>query len=220
MNLSLSLARAFPPLPKVLLCVSLICAPLSADAFSLTQSPAQVPVMMLKPLIKVRPVRRYTSAKILLHLSEDDNDLVDASVSPTLYTPIDRPLLAIVDTVGLTIFALIGKSSHSSDGPVDLVGVFSTAFPFITAWLATSPITGIYSPDERGGDTNMATSTAIKVAKGWAVAIPLGIVLRGLLKGYAPPLPFVVVTLITTLAILAATRVLFNIVENLFVELI
>jgi hypothetical protein len=137
-----------------------------------------------------------------------------------LSTPIDRPLLAIVDIIGLIIFALIGKSSHSSDGSVDLVGVVFTAFPFVTAWLATSPITGIYSPDERGDGTNMATSTVIKVAKGWAVAIPLGIMLRVLIKGYAPPLSFVVVTLITTLVILAVTRVLFNVLENLFVELI
>lgn len=174
----------------------------------------------LKPILKVGPVKRYSSPKILLHLSDDDSGHANGNVSPKLYTPIDRPLLAIVDTIGLIIFALLGKSSHNSDGLVDLVGVLFTAFPFVTAWLATSSITGVYSPDERGDGTNMATSTIIKVAKGWAVAIPLGIMLRVLLKGYAPPLSFVVVTLISTLVILAVTRVLFNVVENLFVELI
>jgi hypothetical protein len=81
-------------------------------------------------------------------------------------------------------------------------------------------MTGVYSPDERSPDINMATSTAIKVAKGWALAIPAGIVLRGVIKGYAPPVPFIIVTLISTLVILAGVRVLFNVLENFFVEFV
>jgi hypothetical protein len=155
-----------------------------------------------------------------LFSSEKNDPFKDADLSPKLYTPADRPVLAIADVIGLIIFALIGKSSHSADGSLDLPGVLFTAFPFVTAWLATSPITGVYSPDERGGDTNMAASTSIKVAKGWLGAIPLGIVMRGLLKGYAPPVPFIIVTMISTLVILAGIRLLFNVVENFFVELV
>jgi hypothetical protein len=129
-------------------------------------------------------------------------------------------VLAVIDVIGLIIFAFIGKSSHSADGSIDVEGVLSTAFPFVTAWLASSPLTGVYSPDERGGDTNMISSTAIKVAKGWALAVPLGIAMRGVLKGYVPPVPFIIVTMISTLVILAGIRLLFNVVENFFVELV
>ena len=52
------------------------------------------------------------------------------------------------------------------------------------------------------------------------VAIPLGIVLRGVIKGYVPPVPFMVVTLISTLVILAGVRVVFSVAEDFFVELV
>ena len=187
------------------------------NAFSFTPLPSRA---MLKPVLTAEPfVDRCHSAKIGLHLYNDDDNTVDDSF-PTIYTPADRPLLAIVDAVAIIVFALIGKSSHSADGSIDVLGVLSTAFPFIGAWLVTSPMTGVYSPDERSPDTNMATSTAIKVAKGWALAIPAGIVLRGVIKGYAPPVPFIIVTLISTLVILAGVRVLFNVLENFFVEFV
>lgn len=137
-----------------------------------------------------------------------------------IYTPTDRPLLAIIDTISLIVFAAIGKSSHSANGDLDILAVLMTAFPFVTAWLSTSPLTGVYSPDDTSDESNVIVSTGMKVVKGWAVAVPLGIALRGAVKGYVPPTPFIIVTLISTLVILVGVRVLFAIAEDVFVELV
>lgn len=157
-----------------------------------------------------------------LRLSGKDDDTIEdfsaSSTGDSFYTPLDRPLLALVDAVALVIFAAIGKSSHSADGSLDPLAVLITAFPFVTAWLTTSPLTGVYSPDERG--ENVLSSTALKVGKGWILAVPLGIALRGAIKGYVPPVPFVIVTLISTLVILAGVRILFSVLEDFFVELV
>jgi hypothetical protein len=48
----------------------------------------------------------------------------------------------------------------------------------------------------------------------------LGVVLRGVIKGYAPPVPFIIVTLVSTFVILVLARVLFAIVEDVFVEIV
>ncbi|KAL7458054.1 hypothetical protein ACHAWC_009556 [Mediolabrus comicus] len=136
-----------------------------------------------------------------------------------MYTPFNRPLLAAIDTIALIIFAAIGKSSHTTTGDIDIIAVLLTAFPFVTSWLLTSPITNVYSPDT-SDSSNILLSTAKKVVKGWGVAIPLGVVLRGVIKGYAPPVPFIIVTLISTFIILVLARVLFAIVEDVFVEIV
>ncbi|KAL7541945.1 hypothetical protein ACHAXR_011380 [Thalassiosira sp. AJA248-18] len=155
-----------------------------------------------------------SSSSTPLHMNKIDED-----PSTSLYTPLDRPLLAVVDTISLVIFAAIGKSSHSSvDGSLDLLAVLVTAFPFVSAWLATSPLTGVYSPDDRGN--NIFASTAVTIGKGWIVAVPLGIALRGVIKGYVPPVPFMIVTLISTLVILVGVRILFSVVEDFFVEFV
>jgi hypothetical protein len=151
---------------------------------------------------------------------DEEMNISSSSDDPTskIYTPLDRPLLAILDTLSLTIFAAIGKSSHSDDGSLDAIAVLLTAFPFITAWLVTSPLTRVYSPDDR--DTNVAASTALKVGQGWILAVPLEIVARGIIKGYVPPVPFMIVTLISTLVILAGVRIIFSVMEDFFVELV
>lgn len=52
------------------------------------------------------------------------------------------------------------------------------------------------------------------VATGRIVAIPFGCIFRGVIKGYAPPLPFVIVTTIVTVVILGGTRMLYSLVED------
>ena len=155
-----------------------------------------------------------TSSKLCMNQIDEDT----GKLSSKIYTPLDRPLLAVVDTISLVIFAAIGKSSHSGDGSLDLLAVLVTAFPFVTSWLATSPLTGVYSPDDR--DSNVLSSTAVKIGKGWLIAVPLGIVARGVIKGYVPPVPFMIVTLISTLVILTGVRILFSVAEDFFVELV
>lgn len=163
--------------------------------------------------------------------STTDDDVV------TYYTPADRPILATVDTISLLLFAAIGKSSHSPDSDVggidddNIVGILSTALPFVVAWLTTSPLTGIYSPDtsqqirlvnnnddDNNNNNSLLVTTATSIGKGWAVAIPLGIGLRGTMKGYVPPMPFVIVTLIATFVILVGMRLLYTVLEDFYLE--
>ena len=102
------------------------------------------------------------------------------------------------------------------DNPV--VGVLSTALPFVAAWMTTSPFTGVYSPDDESSDEDVLSNAARKVGGGWIVAVPLGIALRGVAGGYAPPVPFVIVTMISTFVILAGLRILYLVAEDFFVE--
>lgn len=83
-----------------------------------------------------------------------------------------------------------------------LVVVVTVAFPFLLSWFATSPFTGVYSKNDDG-----VLQTTLK---GWIVAIPLGCVFRGVIKGYVPPLPFVIVTMIATLVVLGGTRFVYS----------
>lgn len=156
----------------------------------------------------------------------DDGDNNDSGgegflMTTTTATPLDRPLLAAVDAAALLGFAAVGKASHSTtDGSLDVFAVLSVALPFLLAWFATSPLTGVYQPTPKTLDSNLAVTTVRQVAPGWAVAIPLGCVLRGLIKGYVPPTAFVIVTLIATLVILTLARLAFAFVEDFFVELV
>lgn len=152
--------------------------------------------------------------------SSNESNIDSNSGFQKMYTPINRPLLAVIDTISLVVFAAIGKSSHSANGDLDILAVLMTAFPFVTAWLSTSPLTGVYSPDDTSDESNIIVSTGLKVVKGWAIAVPLGIALRGAIKGYVPPTPFIIVTLISTLVILVGVRVLFAIAEDVFVEMV
>jgi hypothetical protein len=141
-------------------------------------------------------------------LSMVNSDFDEESIA--LSTPANNPLLAAIDFAALVVFAGIGKASHSADGSLDIQGILTTAFPFLVAWFATSPFTGIY--DDRNGQ---GVIDAGKVAaKGWIIAIPIGCVLRGVIRGYVPPLPFVIVTMIVTLVILGGSRMLFTIVDD------
>lgn len=171
--------------------------------------------------------RRFLPTSLfVIKSSSDKNDSSSLNRSSsaveesTIYTPLNRPLLAVIDIISLIIFAVIGKSSHNTNGDPDVVAVLMTAFPFVTAWLSTSPVTNVYSPDDTSDDSNVLVSTAKKIIKGWAVAVPLGIALRGVIKGYFPPISFIIVTLISTFIILVVVRVLFAILEDVFVEIV
>ncbi|KAL7470040.1 hypothetical protein ACHAXS_010289 [Conticribra weissflogii] len=208
-----------------LLVILLVSSP--AESFAVPQRLGRTQLMSTTSLVSGRkknlaandPTNASRTKPTLLSLPNDENQS-DIQNNPTIYSPLDRPVLALVDTLSLIIFAAVGKSSHSPDGSLDFVAVLVTAFPFIASWIATSPLTGVYSPDERGEEVNLVGSTVFKVGKGWALAIPLGIALRGVVKGYIPPVSFMVVTLIATLVILGGARVLFSVAEDFFVEFV
>lgn len=130
-------------------------------------------------------------------------------------TPIDRPVLSLIDAGMLFAFAAVGKASHNPDGSLDFLAVATTAFPFLSSWFATAPFLGCYTP-QATADLKSAVSTT---AKGWILAVPLGCALRGIIKGYVPPIPFIIVTLVATLVLLSAGRAGYTALSEVFVEL-
>ena len=147
-------------------------------------------------------------SSITLSQSQENND-----AGSGLSTPFSNPPLAALDVVALICFAAVGKASHAPDGSIDLSAVLVTGFPFLLTWLATAPLTGVYQDlhmTKSNADTaDIVKGALVQTAKGWALAVPLGCALRGVIKGYVPPAPFVIVTLIATLVILGSFRVVY-----------
>lgn len=183
----------------------------AGDTFAFSSSPSSVVSRSILLKRDFAPVGiKNARCRLRVHQNSDSDDT-------SLSTPLDRPVLALVDLASLLTFAAVGKASHTPDGSIDPIATASVAFPFLTAWFAISPLTGVYSQDERGG--SLILETFIKSGKGWIVAIPLGCVIRGIIKGYVPPAPFVVVTMVATFVILGLGRLLFAVLEDFFVEL-
>ena len=158
---------------------------------------------------------RLTQKTSALNMELEDSSSSDPSPPTTTaesYSAIDRPVLALLDLVSLLVFAAIGRASHASDGSIDVLATCQTALPFVVAWFTSSFFTGVYGPVGDDDTSNVVVQSWKQTARGWIVAVPLGCVGRGLIKGYVPPVPFVVVTMIATLVILGTTRMLYNIV--------
>ena len=148
--------------------------------------------------------------------SNDDEGRDSLATDGVPSSPLDRPILSAIDATALFIFAGIGKASHSAvDGSLDVFAVLVTAFPFLVSWFLIAPLVGSYTPEA----TRDVKSAVIQTAKGWALAVPMGCLLRGVIKGYVPPIPFVIVTLISTLVILSAGRAGYTFLTELYVEM-
>jgi hypothetical protein len=104
------------------------------------------------------------------------------------------------DVGALLAFASIGRLSHGE--PLDLE-VAATALPFIAGWLTAAPFLGGYGPKATGASVPDAALTALKC---WGVGMPLGLVIRGIAKGYVPPTTFAAITLGVTLVLLVGWR--------------
>ena len=149
----------------------------------------------------------------LFAITEDEQAVAAISSSPK-----DRPVLAAIDLASLFVFAAVGKASHASDGSLDLIGTAITAAPFIASWFLTAPFTGVYEKLVYNADQSSTKDVAIvsfvQTFKGWALAVPLGCAARGVIKGYVPPVPFIVVTLLATLVLLGGTRALYAVIAD------
>lgn len=67
----------------------------------------------------------------------------------------------------------------------------------------SAPLLGGYGREATRGLVRPAAITAAKV---WALATPLGLVFRGLSRGYVPPVPFVIVSLVATAVVMVGWR--------------
>lgn len=109
------------------------------------------------------------------------------------------------DILFLILFAWIGRASHVSTA-VDFE-LLKTADPFIAGWVVAAYFLGDYFPDKES--PKGVGASALSGAKTWAVGVPLGIAIRSFSKGELPPLPFVVVSMVSTLVLVVGWRVLF-----------
>ena len=174
-----------------------LAAPISA--FSVGRSVAiQRPTVASSPLFRADYSTEMT--RCFMTLSSDEK---------SIDSPLDRPLLAALDFASLLLFALIGTASHATAG-VDFLAVFAVAVPFLISWFAITPFLGLYSDKA----TTDKMGALLNASKGWIVAIPMGCILRGIIKGYIPPIPFVVVTMIATLILIGGTRVAYTAVNE------
>jgi hypothetical protein len=115
------------------------------------------------------------------------------------------PALAAGDLAALLAFAAVGRASHGE--PLDPASLLATAGPFLAAWFPVAlALGGLKPPDKGKGAGAGAGAAALAAAKVWLVAVPLGIALRSLVRGYAPPAVFVGVTMGVTLFVMVGWR--------------
>lgn len=109
--------------------------------------------------------------------------------------------LVVGDTFALLLFAIIGRWQH---GEIVDIETLTTALPFMIGWFSAAVWLNGYGKSARGG--NGILPAAGVAAKCWAVGIPVGIILRGIFRGYVPPLTFAIVTSCTTGVFLVGWR--------------
>jgi hypothetical protein len=74
---------------------------------------------------------------------------------------------------------------------------------WFAGWFSTGSLLGAYG---RGAQDGYVAPAALAAVKTWAVATPLSLAIRGLIKGYIPPTPFIVVSFGVTGALLIGWR--------------
>jgi hypothetical protein len=114
------------------------------------------------------------------------------------------PILIAGDIAAIVLFAAIGRGNHGEG--LFISDVLATAAPFLVGWFGSAPVTKTFGKDATGNKPGPAAASA---AKGWAVGIPLGLLLRGISKGAVPPKPFIAVTLVATGVFLVGWRAWF-----------
>lgn len=117
-------------------------------------------------------------------------------------SPLARAALLVGGDVGaLVLFACIGRLTHGE--PLDAAAVLATAGPFLAGWLPAAALLGGYGARASRAGAGAAAATA---AKAWAVGIPVGLVVRSLVRGYMPDKSFLLVSLAVTGVLLIGWR--------------
>lgn len=113
-------------------------------------------------------------------------------------------LLAAGDVGVFLVFAALGRRSHGEAAGIAAVGqVLETAAPFVIGWLAIAPLVGAF---------RLGTLENPKVLLGrsllaWLLALPVGLLLRMLIRQSAfPPISFAVTTFLIVGVLLGAWR--------------
>jgi hypothetical protein len=187
-------------------------AMMRSSSSSIASSTTRTTTTTQRHMVEPQDMTRLTSSA-----KKSSPDEGKSSALSSFASPLNQPILAALDVGALVVFAAVGKASHASDGSLDLWAVFQTALPFVLAWFSTSFLTGVYSNLDSSSSSSSSTvennewlfDSWKQTAVGWIIAMPLGCVGRGIIKGYPPPAPFVIVTMIATLILLGGTRTLY-----------
>ena len=83
------------------------------------------------------------------------------------------------------------------------IETFTTAAPFIVGCLASASLLDGFGKVAQGGEG--VKSAAIMAGQIWAIGIPAGLLIRYGIKGYLP-VPFAIVSLVTTAVFLVGWR--------------
>lgn len=126
---------------------------------------------------------------------------VDRGDSEALPPTVKTGILVLGDAASLMLFATVGRMNHGE--PLGLAAIMGTALPFLTGWLLTAPFLGGYGKEARGGDVGAALGST---AKCWIAAVPVGLVIRSVIRGYVPETPFIIVSMASTAILLGGWR--------------
>ena len=120
----------------------------------------------------------------------------------------NRLVLMAGDILTFLAFAAIGRRAHSMGSAMD--DVIGTALPFMVAWFLVAPFTGAYRADA----TETLVSAAKRAAITWAVAFPLGLLIRTPIVGRWAHYTFAIVAGIFTLVTLTGWRMTVTLVTT------
>jgi hypothetical protein len=111
-----------------------------------------------------------------------------------------RKGLVVIDILALLTFAAIGRNNHGE--AVDILAILGTAIPFIIGWITVSPVLGSYTRASTKSKKAIPQSLLLP----WAVSIPLSLAIRSAIRGDIPPVPFIVVSMVSTFVLMSVYR--------------
>jgi hypothetical protein len=114
-------------------------------------------------------------------------------------------ILILGDLLVILSFVWIGRSNHSL-AIGDIAAGFSTALPFVLSWFAIMPWFGIYKVDISTHWKRLLP----RLLLAWAVAGPVGLILRTLFLGRAIPAGIIPAFAIITLAYIGLTALVWR----------
>ena len=155
---------------------------------------APPPPSASQPSLKLQKVEKLESDAIAGVAAVERSDQQGTNVGAVLK-------LVVGDTAAFLIFASIGRLGHHE--ALSLTASFETALPFLMGWFVAAPLLGGFSRDAQGGNVGSALGAA---AKSWALAIPLGIAVRSVMREYVPDKSFVIVSFVATAVLLLGWR--------------
>ena len=117
---------------------------------------------------------------------------------------INRPALAIGDLLAFVVFASIGRGNHGEN--LDWLSIMNTAWPFLLSWIVLSPFLGAYS---NSATQSKGAQVAIGMIPAWFCSVASALVIRGYVKDYIPPTPFIIVSMTATFVLLFLWRNLY-----------